>query len=114
MQPSPFGGLEQLIAPAITSSDATVCQTLVSTLLGVGIGYCIAQEQQSNHPPAPRANPYRNQTDLVTVLDLERWVMENKHLLADGDRVLRDLAQLPQQQRVTQQLVRDVLPPARR
>ncbi|MDG2989498.1 hypothetical protein L3556_00910 [Candidatus Synechococcus calcipolaris G9] len=110
---SPFsGGLDRFAA---MSSDATMAQTMLSTLIGIGIGYCLSQENAQEQPtPQGSPNPYRNQTPIVTIVDLERWVMENQGQLPQAERILRDLAQLPQEQRVTQQLVRDLLPPARR
>lgn len=110
---TPFGGgLDRFAA---MSSDATMAQTMLSTLIGIGIGYALSQEQaHQERTPQGSPNPYRNQTQIVTVVDLERWVSENRASLPHADRVLRDLAAYPATERVTQQLVRDVLPPAKR
>lgn len=102
-----------LNAPRSEAADVAFA-TLTATLVGIGIGHLLAEGQRASQAPY-EGNPYRSTSkrEIVTVEDLERWVWEHRSQLPEADRILRDLAQLPADAKVTQQLIRDVLPPAR-
>ncbi len=118
MTQSPFpGGLMPSMGGA-NASDGTAAMGAVCTLLGMGFGYILAQEalaqkQATEQPPSQPRNPYRNNREIATVADLEQWVLESQARLPNAPVVLRHLAQLPEQARLDQQTVRNLLTASR-
>ncbi|MDS3861042.1 hypothetical protein RIF25_09495 [Thermosynechococcaceae cyanobacterium BACA0444] len=116
MNQSPFPGGLMPSMPG-NSSDGAAAIGALCTVLGVGFGWMIAQEQmaQARPPESPgqARNPYRNNREIATVADLEQWVLENQARLPNAPVVLRHLAQLPEQACLDQQTVRNLLTASR-
>lgn len=115
MHQSPFPcGLDRLMSVNTPVGEAA-SMAIFGTIAGFAMGALLAQEQQAQaqQPPSQSRNPYRNNREIATVADLECWVLENEARLPNARIVLRHLADMPEQARLDQQTVRNLLTASR-